>query len=217
MTSPKPTRGRNALLASTATLGPVVTSAGVEIKVDLSGRIYTLAAPTLAEVGSFLEAQAREGAPGTSELTEAYRAALSERGEGDSALTDYEDAEDAWVSFTSVHLIQGPDATDAMKAEAVQIHGALLKARRARDRALVKVARDPKVLEVKAQQQAAQWRENCGMLALLLRAWEGAGLPEFPEKLDRDGVERMLPMGDVGALAKTAFGLMQPTAEAGKA
>lgn len=207
---------RAALMASTAATAPVVTGAGVQETVILGGRSYTLAAPTLAEVGQFLDEQARQGAPGAAELTEAYREALAAQGEGQDALTAYEEAEDAWVSFTSVHLIQGPDATEAMQAQALEIHGAMLKARRARDRAIVKVAHDPKVLELKARQQAAQWRENCGLVALLLRGWSGPGLPDFPGSVDLETVEKTLPMGDVGALAKTAYALMQPTQAAEK-
>jgi len=218
-------------MASAATTAPVVTSAGVQVTVHLGGtvregeegpskdgRTYILAAPTLAEVGSFLEAQALAAAPTRDDLNEAIRTALREvSAEGEAALDAYDEAEDGWVSFTAIHVITGPDATEAMQAEAVGLHKALLKARRARDRAVVTVSKVPAVLAIKAEQQAAQWRESCALVALLLRDWKGVGLADFPEGLDGAGVEAALPMGDVGALAQRARELMQPTVEAGKA
>ncbi|WP_338661776.1 hypothetical protein VQH23_16265 [Pararoseomonas sp. SCSIO 73927] len=207
---------RAALLATTAAIAPVVTGGGVIEKVTLGPRVYTLAAPTLAEVGQHLDDQARNGAPGAVEMMEAVRAALQEDGEGDSALTAFEEAEDAWVSFSSIHIVTGPDATENIQAQATALHLALLKARRGRDRAVAKVARHAQVLDIRAQQERAQWEEHCRIVALLCRSWEGAGLPEFPKDLDREAVAATLPMGDVAALARRAYQLMQPTGDAEK-
>ena len=206
-----------ALLASAATTAPVVTSAGVVETVPLGGRTYTLAAPLLAEVGAFLDRQAREGAPTAADLAEAIREAVEELGEGSEALDAYEAAEDEWVSFVNVHVVNGPDATESIQTQAVELNLAMLKARRARDRVTARVQRDPRILEIRAEIQMAQWREHCGLVALLLRGWEGEGLPPFPGALDGDAVSRLVPMGDVGALAQRAAELMQPTRTAGKA
>ena len=206
-----------ALLATTAITEPVVTAAEVEETLQLGGRSYTLAAPTVAEVGSYLDRQAREGAPSAADLAEAIRAAVEELGEGSEALDAYEEAEDNWVSFVNIHVVTGPDATENIQAQAVELNRAMLQARRARDRVTAKVQRDPRVLEIKAEMQAAQWKEHAALVTLLLRGWEGAGLPAFPEKLDADFVAKVLPMGDLAALAQRGYGLMQPTAAAGKA
>jgi hypothetical protein len=203
-------------MASTAATPPVVTGAGVRETIDLGGRRYVLAAPTYAAVGEFLEAQARLGTPGAAELADAIRAAMEASGEGIEALDAAEEAEDAWISFVNVHQVTGPDATENIQTQAVELNRTLLKARRARDRATAKVMRDPRVLELRAQQQAATHQEHCGLCALLLREWEGEGLPPFPEKLDGAAVAAALPMGDVAVLAKRAYALMQPTADAAK-
>lgn len=194
---------------------PVVTHAGVTEAVTLGPRRYVLAAPVFSAVGDFLDAQARSTAPTPAEQMEAVRAALEEGGHETSALDACDEAEDAWVSFVNVHQVTGPDATENIQAQAVELNRAMLTARRARDRAVARVQRHPAVLAMQAQRQQAQWREHCGLVALLLRSWEGEGLPAFPDALDGDAVGRALPMGDVAALAQRAFALMQPTAAAG--
>jgi len=207
-----------ALLASTAATAPVVTAAGVRETVTLGGRSYVLTAPSFADMGAFLDGQARSAAPTAADLAEAIRTALEEGEHGTDALDAAEAAEDAWVSFAQVHVITGPDATENIQAQAVELNRAMLVTRRARDRVIAGVIRSPAVLEIKAQQQAAGWQENCALVALLLRGWEGEGLSPYPEGgADADAVGSMLPMGDVAALAKRGYALMQPTADQGKA
>lgn len=209
---------KKALPVTTPTTAPIVTHAGVTVTVTLDGdRTYVLAAPVFSVVGDFLEEQARRGAPGAADVLEAYRQALEAMGEGTEALTAYEDAEDAWVSFSNIHIFSGPDATDEIKREAVGLNLDMIKARRARDRAISKVEKAPEVLDLKAKQQSAQWKEHCGLVALLVQSWEGPGLVAKPDTVTPEAVAASLPMGDVAALAKRAVELMQPTAELGKA
>jgi hypothetical protein len=205
-----------ALLASTATTAPVVTGAGVQVPVMLGGRSYTLAAPTRAQVGAFLDSQAMADTPTDAELTQVIRDALASVGQGADALDAYKAAEDAWVSFSSVHIIRGPDATETIQEQAVELHRAMLAARRKRDVEIAKVVRHPEVKRIQAEQQRAQRMERCSLLALLLRGWESQGLPAFPAEVDAAAIEGALPVGDLWVLGQRAQELMQPTAEVGK-
>lgn len=222
MTKASPTRLANraakaGLMASTSMPDPVVTGAGVEETVALADRSYTLAAPTYAMVGEILRAEMMADKPGAAEVLAAIRDAVErEGGEGLSALEGHEAAEDAWVAFAAVQVYQGPDATDATKAEAQRLYLELIRARRARDRATALAERTVTVQRMRAEIQDAQWQQDCKVVAALLRGWEGPGLPDFPESLDEDVVAAAVPMGDVGALSRRVMALMQPTAAAGK-
>ncbi|MCR0981791.1 hypothetical protein [Roseomonas populi] len=202
-------------MASTATTAPVVTGGGVRVTMPLGERKYILAAPTLAEVGAFLDAQAMSDAPTDAELQQAIREALEATAAGTEALDAYDRAEDRWVAFTSIHILTGPDASREIQEQAMEVRTEMLAARRRRDLAISSIARDPKLKAMQAEQAKAQRLARCDLLAVVLRGWEGEGLPDFPEALDAAAIEAAIPMGDLAALGRRAEELMRPTAEAG--
>jgi len=198
----------------------IVTGAGFRVTKNLGGRKYTLRAPSFEEAGAISDAASMCLRPTTAVINHEVREALKRAGKEDlvQAIDEHEAAQIAFQD-AQVRAPIGETDREVLKEVNAEISAArqrMMKSEADRQRAEWYIRDDKDLAELRALGTKLDREEHIRLVLLCLVSWEGKGLPAVPEKIDADFIVTHLPAGDVAAVGRAAYGLMQPTKEVEK-